>query len=149
MAMINKVTSAVTRRMPKMISPKGHELADFALTASFLLTGALFFGRNRRASMSALLCAGVGLALTLLTDFDGDGSKPVSFPMHGKVELGVAAMTAALPELMGFEESRERTAFLLQSGAITAVNNLTDFDRASGDRRLSDYRVAGRRIRTA
>jgi hypothetical protein len=144
MAMLNTVTSAVTKYMPKMISPKAHELADYVLTASFLVTGALFLGKNRRASIAAFLCGGAGLTLSLLTDYSGAGRKAVSFPFHGKVELGIAAMTAAMPEFMGFEDNRERTAFFVQSGAITAVNNLTDFDRGS------EFRSARRRMaRTA
>jgi len=130
MTMLNRVTSVVTRRMPKMISPATHEVADYALAASFLLTSAFFFSKNRRASVGALLCAGAGLTLSLLTDYSGRDRRPVNFPFHGKLELGIAAIAAAMPELLGFEQYRARNAFLLQSGVMTAVNNLTDFDRA-------------------
>ncbi len=49
-------TDAITRRAPKFISPKAHAVIDYLMIGTFFVTGALFWRRNRRAAISALMC---------------------------------------------------------------------------------------------
>jgi hypothetical protein len=137
------LANAATRYLPKMISPRGHALADYAVAGSFLLLGALFWRKNKRASLGALVCGGAELANSLLTDYPGGVSKTLSYPVHGKIDVGLAGMTALMPEFMAFNDEPENKFFIAQATLITAVANLTDFSR---------YRVrayAARRQRNA
>ena len=78
-------------------------------------------------------CMGGGaeLANTLLTDYAGGVKKVISFRNHGKIDIGLAAMTATMPEFMSFRDTREKNFFLAQAGMMTAVTNLTDFGQIS------------------
>jgi hypothetical protein len=97
---------------------------------AFLVTGALYWRRHKRAALSAFICGGAELALSLITDYPGGVKKVISFPTHCKVDLGLAAMTATMPEFMGFKDDREKRFFLAQSAGITLATNLTDVSRS-------------------
>jgi hypothetical protein len=45
------------------------------------------------------------------------------------MDRGLAALSAIMPEALGFRYTDERTFFLLESAAKIVVANLTDFDR--------------------
>ena len=137
------LANAATRYLPKMISPKGHALADYVVAGSFLLMSALFWRRNKRASFGALVCGGAELANNLLTDYPGGVSTSISFPVHGKIDVGLAGMTALMPEFMAFNDEPEKRFFIGQAALMTAVANLTDFSRY----RVRAYRA--RRYRNA
>jgi hypothetical protein len=126
MALINSAIGVATKRMPKAVTPKGHAVIDYITCGAFIVTGALYWGRHKRAALSAFICGGAELALSLLTDYPGGVKKVISFPTHCKVDLGLAAMTAAMPEFMGFKDDREKRFFLAQSAGITIATNLTD-----------------------
>jgi hypothetical protein len=126
------VTDAATRRAPKFISPKAHAVIDYLMIGAFLVTGALFWRRNRRAAISALICGGAELTNTLLTDYRGGVVQGISFPLHRKIDFGLAAMTATMPEFMSFHDHPEKDFFATQAAVITAVTNLTN----TGGRRL-------------
>jgi hypothetical protein len=128
MPLINSVARAATQRLPKAVTPKAHAMIDYLSVGAFLLTGAVYWRRHKRAALSAFFCASAELALNLLTDYPGGVTKAISFPTHRKVDLGLAAMAAAMPEFMAFEDDREKRFFLAQSAAITVATNLTDFD---------------------
>jgi hypothetical protein len=135
MALINSAIGVATKRMPKAITPKGHAVIDYITLGAFIVTGALYWRRHKRAALSAFICGGAELALSLLTDYPGGVKKVISFPTHCKVDIGLAAMTAAMPEFMGFEDDREKRFFLAQSAGITVATNLTD---VSGTREFED-----------
>jgi hypothetical protein len=130
MPVLNSVAGAVSSRMPKALSPKAHAIADYIVVGSLLVAGALFWRKNKRAALSALICGGAELALNLLTDYPGGVRKVIHPRTHEKIDLGLAAMTAAMPEFMEFDDDKERHFFLLQSGAVTVLANLTEFDGA-------------------
>lgn len=134
MPMLTSATNVLTRRMPKIISPKAHAVADYITAGAFLLTAAIYWSRNKRAALGGFVCAGAELATSLLTDYPAGVKKVISFRNHGKIDLGLAAMTATMPEFMGFRDEREKTFFLAQAGVMTAVTNLTDFGQISRER---------------
>lgn len=134
MPLINTIAGNVARRMPKAVSPKGHAIADYLTVCGFFLGAAMLWRRNKHAALSALICGGAELAVNLLTDYPGGVTDAISFPTHLKLDLGLAAMSASMPEFMGFEDQKEKWFFLLQSGQITTVTELT------GDRRLQPIR---------
>ena len=139
MPVLNNIAGAVSSRMPKALSPKAHAIADYIVVGSLLLAGALFWRKNKRAAMSALICGGAELALNLLTDYPGGIRKVIHPRTHERIDLGLAAMTAAMSEFMEFDDDKKRHFFLLQSGAVTVLANLTEFN---GARRLRRSRAA-------
>ena len=131
MPILTSATHVLTRRMPKIISPKAHAVVDYVTAGAFLLTGASYWSRNKRAALGAFVCGGAELATSLLTDYPGGVKKVISFRNHGRIDLGLAAMTATMPEFMGFRHDREKSFFLAQAALITAVTDLTDFGQIS------------------
>src|SRR5215471_588247 len=116
MPMINYVAGRVTKRLPKVLSPKGHAILDYVTAGAFLIAAALFWRRNKRAALAALVCGGADL------DF-------ISFPTHCKIDVGLAAMVAQMPRFMRFEQDKQKKFFALEGGSIIGAANLTDFDR--------------------
>lgn len=119
------VADTITRRLPKVLSPEGHAIADYVTIGIFAVAGGLFWKTNKRAATAAWMCGAAELLLNFITDYPGGVVKLMSFPAHGKVDLGLAALAATMPELLSFREGKN--LFLIQSGAITANTNLTRF----------------------
>lgn len=128
MAFLQKGVALAAGRMPKMITPRVHSALDYAVAGSFLLMGAIFWRRNRRAAIGSLLCGGATAAVSLLTDYPGGARKIISYPMHGQIDAGLIAMTAAMPRLVNIENDREARFFARQALAKTAITAMTDFE---------------------
>lgn len=128
MALMQKGVAMAARRLPKKISPRVHSALDYAVAGSFLLAGAIFWKRNRRAAVGSLLCGGATAAVSLLTDYAGDRSKPIPYGMHGQIDAGLIAMTAAVPRLVNIEGERAARFFSAEAMAKTAITAMTDFD---------------------
>jgi hypothetical protein len=136
MALMQKGLALAAGRMPKTISPRVHAALDYAIAGSFVLMGALFWNRNRRAAVGALFCGGATAAVSLLTDYPGGMKKVIPYSLHGKIDGGLVAMTAAMPRVMNIEGEREAKFFSRQALAKTAITAMTDFER-DGARRSS------------
>jgi hypothetical protein len=131
MAFMHKGVALAAGRMPK-ISPRTHAALDYAIAGSFVLMGALFWKRNRRAAVGALFCGGATAAVSLLTDYPGGVKKVIPYSLHGKIDSGLVAMTAAIPRVMHLADEREAKFFSRQALAKTAITAMTDFDRDGG-----------------
>jgi hypothetical protein len=101
-------------RILRVIEPKTHKTLDFLTTAAFFIMAGAFWGRHKCAT--ALMNGGAVLAATLLTDYDGDGKRPISFPDHGKIVVAQARMASGLPVVMGLANSS--AAMLFEAQAI-------------------------------
>ena len=128
MPVLQKSVQMVAGRLPKIIGPNTHALLDYAVAGSFLLMGAIFWRRNKRAALSSLVCGGAAAANILLTDYPGGALKAISYKQHGSVDAGLAGATAALPGLMGFSDEPEARFFGFEAVAETALVGLTDYD---------------------
>ena len=53
MPVAQAATKAITNRLPKVIGPRGHAVLDYLTAGGFLALGAMFWSRNKRASMGA------------------------------------------------------------------------------------------------
>jgi hypothetical protein len=117
------------RRVPKTISPKVHAWLDFAVTTYFLGLGVWFAIRGKGGpAIAAFVNGGMVAGVSALTDYDGDGKKPISFKLHGTLDA-VQATTAALgPVLHGFAGEPEATYFYGQAANEVAVIATTDWD---------------------
>jgi hypothetical protein len=107
------------------------------------MSAAWFWPRNKRAALAALICGGAELALGLLTNYPGGVKKAISFHTHGRIDLGLAAMAATMPEFLAFKDDNERKLFLAQGAIITAVRELTKFpEKPSFAERVAERRNA-------
>ena len=66
----------------------------------------------------------------------------ISFPAHGKIDMGLAAMTATLPEFMEFSDEKEMGFFRVQALLITANAGLTDFGKGRNYEEAYEQEVA-------
>ena len=64
MAVLNKIAKVVAKPIPRMITPKGHAVIDYANVGLFLGTTAWFWRRNQRAAMASLICGSAELAVS-------------------------------------------------------------------------------------
>ena len=128
MPLLQKGIALAAGRMPKIIKPQAHAVLDYLVAGSFFLAAGLCWKRNKRAAVSSLLCGGMITANSALTDYPGGVWRVMSFQTHGKLDAGMAALTATMPRLMAFGEDAESKFFTMQSMLETAVTAMTDFD---------------------
>lgn len=127
MSFVTGATNAVTGRLPKVLPSRVHQAGDYLMAGAFLAAGAWFWRKNRRAALASWISGGSLLGLTLLTSYPGSDHKHIGFPLHGKLETGMAAMVAAMPEFLRLQEDKERHYFTVKAGLLTAMSNLTSF----------------------
>lgn len=127
MPLLQSGVSMLVDRMPKMISPKTHAVLDYAIAATFLTAGALFWRQHRRAALGSFLCGAAVTANSLLTDYPGGVWKTLDFDTHGKIDAGLAGICSTMPSAMFFRKDRESSFFLAAGIAETALTALTDF----------------------
>jgi hypothetical protein len=128
MGILTKVTDIATKRLPKVLSPRGHAIADYLTIGGFLIAGTLFWRQSKRASLASFICGGAELATNLITDYPGGITPMISFRTHRTIDLGLAAMAASMPEFLGFPDDREKKFFLLQAAVVTGTANMTEFE---------------------
>lgn len=122
-------TVDVFERAPKFISPQVHRWIDIAAASAFAVMGGLFLGRgSRRAATAALINAGTAAGVSWLTDYDGDGAKPISFKLHGFLDLVLATTSAAEPLLFGIPRDEEAAFFYASGPGVVAVVATTDWN---------------------
>ena len=101
--------------------------------------GFRLLSRHRRAAVLAMLNGGMVLGVSLLTDYPGGVKKVIHFRTHRNIDLGLAAMTATMPEFFVFKDENEEKFFLAQGAIITAVSEMTRVPNKSG--RAEKYAV--------
>jgi hypothetical protein len=125
------------RGMPKFISPRLHRWLDVAVTGYFAMLGAFFASRGRKgAATAAFVNAGMVAGVSMLTDYEGNGRKPISFRLHGTMDAVQAAAAVLAPVLHGFAREPESAFFYGQAANELAVIASTDWDRNTLDEAL-------------
>lgn len=127
MPVLNSLVKAATKPMPDVISPRGHAILDYMIAGSFIASAAWFWRRNKRAALAALVCGGARLAVSLITDYPGGIRPSIRFHTRREIDLGLAAMTAAMPEFFAFKDEPEKKFFTGQGILSIAANELTQF----------------------
>ena len=128
MPLLQKGVALAAGRMPKIIKPQAHAVIDYLVVGSFFVTAALLWKRSRRAAIGSAICGSMTAVNNTLTDYPGGIWKVMSFQTHGKLDAGLAGLTASMPRLMGFDDQPESNFFTMQSMLETAVTAATDFD---------------------
>jgi hypothetical protein len=117
------------RKMPKLISPRVHAWLDVAVTGYFAALGLWFALRGkRRPATAAFVNAGMVAGVSLLTDYEGTGKKPINFKLHGTLDVVQAAKAALGPVLYDFADEPEAVFFYGQAANELAVIASTDWD---------------------
>jgi hypothetical protein len=144
MPLLNSLAKVIAKPLPRMLSPKAHSVVDYIAAGSFLISAGFFWQRNQRAALAALICGGSELAVSLMTDYPGGVTKRISFRRHREIDLGLAAMTATMPEFLAFKDDAERKFFLAQGALITAATELTQFPEKArrGEKRIKRTKAA-------
>ena len=138
MTMMATLTKAATDHMPKVISPRTHAVIDYLSAACMFGAAALFWRHNKRAAVSSLVCGAAELSNTLFTDFPGGVVPEITFATHGRIDVGLAALTGALPDFMGFKDEKEAAWFTFKAIEIAAVTGLTDFTGTGRPKQLKE-----------
>ncbi|HVN22207.1 MAG TPA: hypothetical protein VMU05_25700 [Dongiaceae bacterium] len=133
MPMLNNVVKMAAKPIPDILSPGAHAILDYMIAGACFATAGLFWRQNKRAAVAALLCGGAQLGVSMLTDYPGGVRKAIKFPTRRKLDLGLAAMAAAMPEFLNFEDEPQRKFFTAQGVLITAANELTRFPERRGE----------------
>lgn len=128
MPLLETGVRAVTGKMPKVITPRFHAIADYAVAGSLLLMGALLWRRNRRAAIAALACGAAEVATAAITDYPGGLSRSISFKTQGRIDAALATAIGSMPIVLDFANDREALAFRVQGIAVAAITGLTDYD---------------------
>jgi len=117
------------RRVPKLISPRVHAWLDVAVTTYFLGLGVWFAVRGKgRAAAAAFVNGSMVAGVSMLTDYDGDGKKPIDFKMHGTMDAVQMTMAGLGPIMHGFAGEPEAKYFYAQAANELGVIATTDWD---------------------
>ncbi len=128
MPLLQKSIQWMGKALPKVVSPKGHAIADYSTAALFLLGSALFWRKSKRAAVASLICGAAEAGIAALTDYPGGLKRVISFPLHKKIDFGVSSMVATMPEFLAFHDERETGFFRMQSAVIAGVAAVTSFE---------------------
>lgn len=128
MSLAQKGIEMAAGRLPKIINPTAHAVIDYAVAGTFFLVSALYWRRNKKAAVSAMICGGAAAANAMLTDYPGGIYRVMSYKSHGRIDAGLAGITGAMPRLMSFSDDPEARFFGMQALTETAATALTDFD---------------------
>lgn len=128
MAMLNTVAQAITKPMPRMISPKSHSVLDYVTAGVFLASAGFFWRRNKRAAIAALVSGTAVAAVSALTEYPGGVNGVFGLEKHRNIEVGLAAMIATMPAFFSFEDEPEKNFFRFQGVLMTCLTELTDLN---------------------
>jgi len=134
MPLLQRGIAAATNRMPDVISPTAHSIIDYITVGAFFLMGVAFWRRNKKAALGSLMCGSAELGAVLVTDFPGGVAGVIDLPTHLRIDMGLAAMAATLPDFLGFKDEPEAKWLRLMGLNLTANAGLTN---AGEEKRMS------------
>lgn len=140
MTLANTATRMVADKLPKVLDAKSHAVADYLTAGAFFVMAAAFWGRSKRASIAAAMCGGAITATSLLTNYPGGVKKVISFETHGRIDIGLAGLTASIPTFLAFSDEDEAKYFRGAALLETVVTGLTDFDSAAASSKVVEMR---------
>ncbi len=124
---LEKMSNAAIDRMPKSISPQNHAMIDYMVAGATAAFAIYCFKRNKAAAMAGMMAAMAEVTNVAMTDVPGGICKVISFPLHGRIDMGTSAMLAALPRFMGFAGEPESKFFYGSAALASLVVSMTDF----------------------
>ena len=128
MSVVETVLPTVTKRLPKVISPKTHGFIDYSHAAFFLGSAWFLRKKNPRAATACAATSAFVLVQSLLTDYALGIAPTISFEAHGKMDASFASASWAIPRLFGFVDTPAAKIFQINSVVEATVVGLTDFN---------------------
>jgi hypothetical protein len=135
--------------MPRVISSKTHGVIDYIHAATNFVAGAIFRKSNPRAANAAFALGAGVLANALMTDYELGVFRLYSFKVHGILDYGVAATSAALPAILHIQDTPEAGYFYAQGGGEAVIAGISDYDDNSGARKTLQLVGRNRGLRRA
>src|SRR5438045_2618514 len=112
MALTDMAARAVADKLPKVIDPKTHAFIDYAVAGTFFILGAVFWRRNKRAAIGAMLCGGA----TAETSMQTEGTLGIGGNEHS--ESGVMEHRLARGHLAGTVIYQQNGRHVLLRGSL-------------------------------
>jgi len=141
MPLLHKGVQMLSNKAPKIISPKLHAIIDYTVVAGgFFLIGALAWRRHKRAAISSIILGAAETGVAMITDFPGGVTPLISMETHLKLDAGLSAVTATMPNLMGFTDEWPSTFFRLHGTAMAAVGGMTQPEVGIRQRTRDEFR---------
>jgi hypothetical protein len=137
MAILNTLAKLAVKPLPPMISPESRAGLDYLIVGSFSASACGLWRRNKRAALAALICGAAGI--NLLTDYSGAERKEIGLAARREIDLGLGAMSAGMPEFLGFKNDPAKRLFHAHAIAITMISGLTRVPEASRSPRRSAH----------
>ena len=135
---------------PRVISSKTHSIIDYIHAGTNFAAAALFYRRgNSRAGHAAAALGASVLANALMTDYEYGVFRVWNFKTHGVLDYGVAAASAAVPQLLKIEDTPGCAFFYAQGGGETLIAGISDYTDNSGSKRELQPASPRRRARRA
>jgi hypothetical protein len=103
----------------RLIQPAIHRVLDFVTVIAFAAAPSVL-GLSGVPAIVSYGLACIHLALTLLTRFSPEGHAPISFKIHGVVEMVVGPVLVVAPYALGWD-GIARTFYLAAGAVIVAV----------------------------
>ena len=139
MALLEVGVRELSKRLPKVLSPRTHALIDYGVAGAFFVGAGLMWGKSKRAAIASLACGAAEAAIILLSDYPGGIAKVISFERHGQLDAALSGTIAMVPTVLGFPEQKKSIFFRAQAVGTAITTGLTDF-KATG--RLHRRRAA-------
>lgn len=127
MPILNNVAKMAVSPLPRMITPKAHAVFDYVMVGAFLGASTWFWRNNKRAAIASVICGGAELAVCLLTAYPGGARRIIDFGTRREIDLGLAAMSASMPEFLAFKNEPEKKFFVAQGMLLSAATALSRF----------------------
>lgn len=122
--------------LPRLIPARTHAIIDYIHAGTNFLMGALFRRSNPRASNAAFALGAAVLANALMTDYPLGVFRLYSFKVHGALDYGVAATSAAFPALLGIQDDPEAHYFYAQGLGEATIAGVSNYADPTGARRF-------------
>ena len=136
MTWLNRVSNLAVDRLPSRISPGTHLALEYGLAAATAGFAFMCLRKNKAAAVAGFIAAGAQLTNALMTGAPGGAVNVSSFPLHGRIDRGNAAIMAALPKFMGFSGDPESRFFYAAAVASSVLTGMTDYT-GTGERAQS------------
>ena len=136
MTWLNRISNLAVDRLPARITPGTHLAMEYGLAAATAGFALLCLRRNKAAAIAGFIAAGAQLTNALMTGAPGGAVNVSSFPLHGRIDRGNAAIMAALPNFMGFASDPESRFFYAAAVASSVLTGMTDYT-GTGERSQS------------
>jgi hypothetical protein len=132
------VAGFISDKLPGVIDSKTHGIIDYIHAGTNILAGFLFRNRSRAASNACFALGASVLVNALCTDYELGVFRLYDFKVHGMMDYGVAAASAAMPLLLGLEGTPERSYYPGHGGGEAVIAANTHHTDESGAQRFTE-----------